>query len=120
MIDRIAILGGSSVYTPEFIRSVISNNINVKEIVLFGRSGPKLPLVADFCQRLIDRSGYPTKIIPSTDLEESVEDAAYVLNHIRVGGMSARVRDEKLPPKVVVQSVSPLALVLISHASPTL
>lgn len=99
MIDRITILGGSSVYTPEFIRSVIANNLNVKEIVLFGRSGPKLPLVAGFCQRLIDRSGYPTKIIPSTDLEDAVKDAAYVLNHIRVGGMRARIRDEKLPPK---------------------
>ena len=99
MIDRMAILGGSSVYIPEFIVSLISHNLHFKEIVLFGNAGPKLELVAGFCQRLIDKSGFPTKIIASTDLESSVKDAAYVLNHIRVGGMQARIRDEKLPPK---------------------
>ena len=33
MIDRITILGGSSVYIPEFILSVISHNLTVREIV---------------------------------------------------------------------------------------
>lgn len=99
MIDRITVLGGSSVYTPEFILSLISHNVNVKEIVLFGRKGKKLPLVARFCQRLLDKSGFPATITSSTDLEESVRGAKYVLNHIRVGGMKARVRDERLPPK---------------------
>lgn len=99
MTDRIAILGGSSVYTPEFILSVISHNLNVKEIVLLGRNGPKLSIVAKFCQRVVDKSGFPTKIIGTTGLEEAVDGAKYVLNHIRVGGMMARVRDEKGPPK---------------------
>lgn len=99
MIDRIAILGGSSVYTPEFVLSLISSNINVKEIVLLGRQGRKLDLVANFCQRLVDRSGFPCTIIPTTDIREAVVGARYVLNHIRVGGMQARMRDEMLPPK---------------------
>lgn len=98
MIERITILGGSSVYTPEFIASVISNNLNVKEIVLFGREGDKLPTVVEFCRRLIKRCGFPAAVTGSTDLEEAVTGAKYVLNHIRVGGMKARVRDEKLPP----------------------
>lgn len=98
MIDRITILDGSSVYTPEFIASIVSNNLNVKEIVLFGREGDKLPIVVEFCQRLLKRSGFPAHVTGSTDLEEAVTGAKYVLNHIRVGGMKARVRDEKLPP----------------------
>lgn len=100
MIDRIAIIGGSSVYIPEFILSVISHNLNVKEIVLMGQPGPKLPLVAGFCERLLKKSGFPTKIIATTNLEEAVDGAKYTLNHVRVGGMRARVRDEKIPPKV--------------------
>lgn len=99
MIDRIAILGGSSVYTPEFILSVISHNLNVKEIALLGRPGQKLPLVARFCQRLLDKSGFPAKIISTTNLESAVAGAKYVVNHIRVGGMRARARDEKRPVK---------------------
>jgi 6-phospho-beta-glucosidase len=99
MIERITVLGGSSVYTPEFVLSLISSNIIVKEIVLLGRPGHKLDLVSDFCQRLINRSGFPCTIIPSTDVREAVAGSKYILNHIRVGGMQARMRDEMLPPK---------------------
>jgi 6-phospho-beta-glucosidase len=99
MIERIAILGGSSVYTPEFILSIISHNLGVREIALVGRKGFKLPIVASFCQRLLDKSGFPAKIISTTDVAEGVKGAKYVLNAIRVGGMAARVRDEKVPPK---------------------
>ena len=38
MIDRIAVLGGSSVYTPEFILAVISRNLCVSEIALVGKA----------------------------------------------------------------------------------
>jgi 6-phospho-beta-glucosidase len=99
VIERIAILGGSSVYIPELILSIISHNLNVKEVVLIGREGPKLKLVAGFCQRLLNKSGFPCTIIATTDPAEGVAGAKYTVNHIRVGGMQARVRDEKLPPK---------------------
>lgn len=99
MIDRITILGGSSVYTPELVLSIISKNLNVKEIVLLGQEGRKLQLVAGFCQRLINKSGFPAKVIASTDVRQAVVGAKYILNHIRVGGMQARMRDEMLPPK---------------------
>jgi 6-phospho-beta-glucosidase len=99
VIERIAILGGSSVYIPEFILSVISHNLNVKEIVLQGTSERKLTLVSRFCQRLLDKSGFPATVIPLSDVGEAVAGARYILNHIRVGGLQARLRDEKLPIK---------------------
>jgi 6-phospho-beta-glucosidase len=99
MIERITILGGSSVYTPEFIVSAISRNLNVKEIVLVGREGPKLPIVGKFCQRLLHKSGFPVSVSCSTNVAEAVKGARYVVNGIRVGGMKARTRDEKVPPK---------------------
>jgi len=99
MIERIAVLGGSSVYTPELIQSIVSHNLNVKEVVLVGRSGYKLPTVARFCQRMVDRTGFPLAIHHTTDLETGVRGARYVLNAIRVGGMLARARDEKVPPQ---------------------
>jgi 6-phospho-beta-glucosidase len=99
MIERITILGGNSVYIPEFILSVIAHNLNVREIVLFARPGRKLDLVSAFCGRLVNRSGFPLTIRKSTDIAEAAADTKYVLNHIRVGGMQARMRDEMLPPK---------------------
>ena len=100
MIERITVLGGSSVYAPEFVLSVISHNINVKEIVLVGRRKRKLALVCQFCQRLLDKSGFPAKVTGTLDVAQGVAGAKYVLNHVRVGGMQARLRDEKLPLKL--------------------
>jgi len=100
MVERITVLGGSSVYIPELILSIIARNLNIKEIVLFGQPGRKLELVSAFCQRLIDKSGFPALVIPSVDVREAVKGAKYVLNHVRVGGMSARMRDEMLPPRM--------------------
>lgn len=97
MIDRITILGGSSVYTPELILSMIARNMKVREIVLVGRPGKKLQIVAGFCQRIIRKSGYPAKLIGTDDVAEGVRGAKYILNHIRVGGMQARMRDEMNP-----------------------
>ena len=98
MIKRITILGGSSVYIPEFIMSLISHNLNVREIVLYGRESEKLDVVSEFCQRLVRRTGYPGEVHKETNLESAVKDATYILNNIRVGGLKARMRDESLPP----------------------
>jgi len=99
VIDRIAVLGGSSVYTPELISSVIAHNLGVKEIVLMGRTARKLELVASFCQRLFEKNGFPTKVLATTDVKEAAKGAKYVVNQIRVGGMMARARDEGIPPQ---------------------
>lgn len=98
MIERITILGGNSVYIPEFIFSAVKRNLNVKEFVLYSKAGRKLELVSRFCQRLADRAGFPVKIVPCTDIQEAAANAKYILNHVRVGGMQARMRDEMLPP----------------------
>jgi 6-phospho-beta-glucosidase len=99
VIERIAVLGGSSVYTPEFISSIIAHNLGIKEVVLMGRSERKLKLVAEFCQRMFDKNGFPTRVIATTDIKEAAKDAKYIVNQIRVGGMMARARDERIPPQ---------------------
>jgi len=76
MIDRITILGGSSVYVPEFVSSVIKNNLNVREIVLHGRPGRKLEVVRSFCERIAAKSGFPLKIKAETEVVEAVAGPA--------------------------------------------
>ena len=99
MIDRLTILGGSSVYIPEFISTALTNNILINELVLLGKPGRKLDAVSAFCQRLVDKNGHVTRIIPETDPVAAVKDATYIVNHVRVGGMKARTRDEMTPPQ---------------------
>lgn len=121
MIDRITVLGGSSVYIPEFIVSLLTHNILVKELVLMGRPGDKLQVVGNFCQRLIDKNGYDTKIILETDAAAAVSGAKYIINHVRVGGMKARIRDEKVPPQfdmVGGESLGPGAVINLLRTLP--
>ncbi len=120
MIERITILGGSSVYIPEFVLSILSSNLNVREIVLLGRPGSKLDTVGKFCQRLVNRSGFPVTITATSDIAEAVRGAEYVLNHVRVGGMVARMRDEMLPPKFNIVGSDTLGAGGIANALRTL
>ncbi len=99
MIDRVTILGGSSVYIPEFVSTALANNILIKELVLLGKPGRKLDAVSAFCQRLVDKNGHATRIIAETDVAAAVKGAQYIINHVRVGGMKARTRDEMAPPQ---------------------
>ncbi len=120
MIDRITVLGGSSVYIPEFIASVINHNLPVREIVLQGRAGKKLDTVRAFCNRLADRAGFPVKITPETDVEAAVTGAKYIINHVRVGGMKARMRDEMLPPQFNLLGSEQLGAGAVTNALRTL
>lgn len=120
MINRITILGGSSVYIPEFVVSALKKNLPAKELVLFGKPGRKLLLVSALCQRLINKNGFPTTVIPETNLARAVEGAEYIINHVRIGGMKARMRDEMTPPQFDMVGSDSLGAGAISNVLRTL
>ncbi len=100
MPDRIklAVLGGSSVATPELIRALSERaDRPPMEVVLLGRTGHKLEKVAALSARLADRAAVPLTVTHTTDLQRGLEGADYVLNQIRVGGYQARAYDESFP-----------------------
>ncbi len=96
-INRLSVLGGSSVYIPVFLSALMQNNIRVKEIVLIGKNPDKLNVVSSFCKRMVDNVGYPLQIKETTSIEAGVEGAQIILSHIRVGGFLARIDYEKKP-----------------------
>ncbi len=97
MINRLSVLGGSSVYIPVLLSALMQNNIRVKEIVLIGKNPEKLNIVASFCRRMIDSVGYPLRIKETTSIEQGIDGAQIILSHIRVGGFLARIDYEKKP-----------------------
>lgn len=99
VISRLTILGGSSVYIPVLVSALMHRNVKVREIVLVGRNEEKLEIVTRFCNRLVERVGYPLKINSTTSIEDGIIDASIVLNHIRVGGLLTRISHERLPLK---------------------
>jgi 6-phospho-beta-glucosidase len=97
---RLSVLGGSGVATPGLIQSLKAvEERPAFDIVLIGRTLPKLEDVSRLCRKLAEDAKVPISVEHTTDLAEGMEGAAYVLNQIRVGGYKGRAFDEAFPQK---------------------
>ncbi len=98
---KIAVIGGGSTYTPELIDGLIRyrHRIPVTTIALMDLYQQRLQVVGDMVQRMLDHNEYPAKLCLTTDREQALEGADFVITQIRVGGMAARLIDETIPPR---------------------
>ena len=96
---KFVVLGGSSIASPELIDSLMNSagQRSPIEVALHGRTRQKLELVGGICQQMIRERAGDLEVSYTTDLEEALEGADYVLNQIRVGGLKARAFDETFP-----------------------
>jgi 6-phospho-beta-glucosidase len=97
---KIAILGGSSVGTPELVlalrRQFAQPPAEAITLVLHGRSADRLSAVGRAAAALAESCTW-LRIATTTDLAEAVSDARVIVNQVRVGGLSARADDETFP-----------------------
>lgn len=100
-IEKLAYIGGGSSYTPEFVDGFIQheNEVEVKEIALHDIDEDRLNIVGGMVERMIRYAELDTKVTLTLDRPEAIEGAQFVVSAIRVGGMEARIRDEKIPLK---------------------
>ncbi len=97
---KLAVLGGSSVASPELIRALAERDDRPPmQVALLGRTADKLEKVAALCARLARSARVPLTVAHTTDTERGLEGADYVLNQVRVGGYQARAYDESFPHK---------------------
>lgn len=100
---KIAVIGGGSSYTPELIEGLLqrAGELPVGELWLAdieaGRD--KLAVIGGLARRMADRTGHPMKIETTLDRRAALRGAAFVVAQIRVGGLAARVSDERFPLK---------------------
>ncbi|HSS35423.1 MAG TPA: 6-phospho-beta-glucosidase [Patescibacteria group bacterium] len=96
---KIAVIGGGSTYTPELVQGLADRAVSlpVDELVLHDIDGDRLAIVGGLAQRILDRQGWPGRLISTTDRDVAVADASFVLVQLRVGGQAARFTDETLP-----------------------
>lgn len=98
---KVAIIGGGSSYTPEIIEGLINrfDSFPVTEIVLVdieeGRK--KLEIIGNLAERMIEKSNKPIKLSWTLDRKKALENADFVSTQIRVGGLKARSKDERIP-----------------------
>ena len=98
---KMTVIGAGSTYTPEIIEGLIQreNSLKLKSLYLMDIAPEKLEVVGGLAKRMMEASGFTGEVVLTTDLDEALAGADYVFAQIRVGGMDARIRDEKIPLK---------------------
>ncbi|MCR4657880.1 MAG: 6-phospho-beta-glucosidase [Lachnospiraceae bacterium] len=100
---KLVIIGGGSSYTPELIEGVIRHHssLPVTDIVLADVEAgkEKLDIIEAFAGRMLSHAGLNISLSATLERREALKDADFVITQIRVGGLSARARDERLPLK---------------------
>jgi 6-phospho-beta-glucosidase len=96
---KLAVIGGGSTYTPELVSGLSRERarVPVDELVLHDVDPERRAVVGEMAARMLERQGFGGKLTVTDDLDAAVEGASFVLVQLRVGGQSARLRDETLP-----------------------
>ncbi|MFO1441967.1 6-phospho-beta-glucosidase [Bacillus sp. Bva_UNVM-123] len=98
---KLVIVGGGSSYTPEIIEGIIRrhDSFPVSEMVLvdINEGKYKLDIIGDLAKRMIEKSKKPIHVTWTLDREKALQNADFVSTQIRVGGLEARSKDERIP-----------------------
>lgn len=98
---KLAVIGGGSSYTPEFIDGLIRNyrEFPVRDVYLadIPEGEAKLNIVAALAKRMVAAAGLPIQIHATLDRREAIDGAQFVATQLRVGQLAARVLDEQIP-----------------------
>jgi 6-phospho-beta-glucosidase len=98
---KIAVIGGGSTYTPELIEGfgLRAGRLPVDELVLHDIDPDRLEVVGGLAERILGKLGFPGTLTLTTDREQAIGGASFVLVQLRVGGLAARLLDETIPPR---------------------
>ncbi|RME82466.1 MAG: 6-phospho-beta-glucosidase, partial [Caldilineae bacterium] len=95
---KITVIGGGSSYTPELINGFLQrcHDLPLRELWLMDIDPHRLQIVGQFAGRMVAAQGAPFAVHLSTDQQQAIAGADYVITQLRVGGMAARREDEYL------------------------
>ena len=98
---KVAVIGGGSTYTPELIEGfgLRRDVLPVQELVLHDIDRERLEVVGGLAGRILSKLEHPGRLTLTTDREQAIEGADFVLVQLRVGGLAARLRDETIPAR---------------------
>lgn len=95
---KLAVIGGGSSYTPELVDGLFERleRIPVSEVWLMDPQADRVEVTAGLAQRMSEKHGAPFSVHATQDMRAAVKNARYVVTQLRVGGIQARINDEKL------------------------
>jgi 6-phospho-beta-glucosidase len=98
---KVAVVGAGSTYTPELVEGFVRRmeRFPVDELALLDVDTDRLDVVGGLAGRMLERAGYGGHLILTTDRDEALEGAGFVVVQLRVGGQAARLSDETIPTR---------------------
>lgn len=98
---KLVIVGAGSSYTPELIQGVIDHlaELPFTQIALMDVDAERLGILGGLTRRMLAGAGVGVGVTETTDLAVALAGATFVNSLIRVGGMAARIQDERIPLK---------------------
>lgn len=95
---KIAVIGGGGVRTPLLIFGVnqAARQLNAEELVLFDIDRDRVRIMAELGKCIVAQEGGSLQVRVASTIEDAVDGAHFVMNSIRVGGVSARAHDERV------------------------
>jgi len=96
---KITVIGAGSTYTPELAAGIFSRKhiFPVTELSLMDIDEHKLSIVGGLVARMAAREGGRVNVTKTTNLDEALTGASFVMAQIRVGKLPARHLDESIP-----------------------
>jgi 6-phospho-beta-glucosidase len=96
---KIAVIGAGSSYTPELFMDIADESIrlDVEQVMLMDINAERAEFIAGVCEKLVGTLGLKIKVKGVHRLEDALPGADFIISQVRVGGLAARIRDEKLP-----------------------
>jgi 6-phospho-beta-glucosidase len=119
---KIAVTGGSGVYTPGLMLSIVKNIDKLPEmdIVLCGRTKDKLEKIFTVSDLIASESKGRLRVYRNTSMEDAIEGSDVVINQVRVGGFEARSRDESFAGELGIVEEETIGVVGLSNALRTI
>lgn len=98
---KIVVIGGGSSYTPELVEGIILHRttLPVKELILVDvlMGEEKVNIITDLAKRMFINAEMNVDVSYTLNRREALNGADFVLTQLRVGGLDARRKDERIP-----------------------
>lgn len=97
-MPKVTIIGGGGIRTPLIIHGLMQAQplLKVDEVALYDIDAERLAITAALSREAARQLGGTLNIVTSSDLSAAVNAANFIIHSIRVGGIAARARDERL------------------------
>ncbi len=96
----LCIVGAGSSYSPELVEGLLGftdEQLPVREVRMYDVDEDRLGVMAALARRMIAHAGRAITVRHGSALAPLLDGVDFVITQIRVGGMPARILDEKIP-----------------------